>query len=121
LDFLENKVLGDYVGFILSCEKYASDAADINQTMQEVDRSIDELNDSMLKISDAITGINDAVADSTKGVTDVAMNNSDIVKLTRDTYEMAQASLRNAESLDAIIGKFKLEDKEETEEEINIE
>ncbi len=121
LDFLENKVLGDYDGFILSCEKYASDAADINQTMQEVDRSIDELNDSMLKISDAITGINDAVADSTKGVTDVAMNNSDIVKLTRDTYEMAQASLRNAESLDAIIGKFKLEDKEETEEEINIE
>ena len=113
LNFLENKVLGDYDGFILSCEKYASDAADINQTMQEVDRSIDELNDSMLKISDAITGINDAVADSTQGVTDVAMNNSDIVQLTRETYDMAQATLRNAEALDAIIGKFHLEEKEE--------
>ena len=109
LDFLENKVLGDYDGFISNCEKYAMDAADINQTMQEVDRSIDELNNSMLKISDAISGINEAVADSTKGVTDVAMNNSDIVKLTRDTYDMAQATLRNAESLDTIIGKFKLE------------
>lgn len=109
LDFLESKVLGDYDGFISNCEKYATDAADINQTMREVDRSIDELNDSMLKISDAITGINDAVADSTKGVTDVAMNNSDIVKLTHDTYDMAQATLHNAEALDAIIGKFKLE------------
>jgi len=109
LDFLENKVLGDYDGFISNCEKYATDAADINQTMQEVDNSIDELNNSMLKISDAITGINEAVADSTKGVTDVAMNNSDIVKLTRDTYDMAQATLRNAESLNTIIGKFKLE------------
>ena len=116
LDFLENKVLGDYDGFILSCEKYASDATDINQTMQEVDRSIDELNDSMLKISDAITGINDAVAESTRGVSDVAMNNSDIVKLTRDTYDMAQATLRNAESLDAIIGKFKLEETEDNNE-----
>lgn len=109
LDFLENKVLGDYDGFILSCEKYATDATDINQTMREVDRSIDELNDSMLKISDAITGINDAVAESTRGVTDVAMNNSDIVKLTRDTYEMAQATLHNAESLNVIISKFRLD------------
>ena len=109
LDFLENKVLGDYDGFILSCEKYASDATDINQTMQEVDRSIDELNDSMLKISDAITGINDAVAESTRGVADVVANNSDIVKLTRDTYEMAQETLRNAEVLDTIIGKFQLD------------
>ncbi len=109
LDFLENKVLGDYDGFISNCEKYATDATDINQTMREVDRSIDELNDSMLKISDAITGINDAVAESTKGVTDVAMNNSDIVQLTRDTYEMAQTTLRNAESLNIIIGKFRLD------------
>lgn len=109
LDFLENKVLGDYDGFILSCEKYAADASDINQTMKEVDRSIDELNDSMLKISDAIAGINQAVSESTQGVSDVAMNNSDIVQLTRDTYEMAQATLRNAESLDAIIGKFQLD------------
>ena len=109
LDFLENKVLGDYDGFITSCEKYAADASDINQTMQEVDRSIDELNDSMLKISDAITGINQAVSEATSGVADVASNNSDIVKLTRDTYEMAQETIRNAQSLDAIIGQFKLE------------
>ena len=109
LDFLENKVLGDYDGFISSCEKYAADASDINQTMQEVDRSIDELNDSMLKISDAITGINQAVSEATSGVADVANNNSDIVKLTRDTYEMAQETIKNAQSLDAIIGQFKLE------------
>ena len=108
LDFLENKVLGDYDGFITSCEKYAADATDINQTMQEVDRSIDELNDSMLKISEAIAGINQSVAESTEGVADVAENNSDIVKLTKDTYEMAQETLRNAEALDAIIGQFKL-------------
>lgn len=109
LDFLENKVLGDYDGFISSCEKYAADASDINQTMQEVDRSIDELNDSMLKISDAIIGINQAVSEATSGVADVANNNSDIVKLTRDTYEMAQETIKNAQSLDAIIGQFKLE------------
>jgi len=109
LDFLENKVLGDYDGFITSCEKYAADASDINQTMQEVDRSIDELNDSMLKISDAITGINEAVSEATSGVSDVANNNSDIVSLTRDTYEMAQETIRNAEALNAIIGQFKLD------------
>ncbi len=111
LDFLENKVLGDYDGFISISEKYAMDASDINQTMKEVDGSIDELNDSILKISDAIAGINQAVAESTQGVVDVANNNSDIVQLTRDTYEMAQTTLHNAESLNTIIGLFQLEKK----------
>lgn len=109
LDFLENKVLSDYDGFISISEKYADDASNINKTMQEVDDSIDELNDSILKISDAITGINAAVAESTQGVADVANNNSDIVKLTKDTYEMAQTTLGNAKMLDEIIGKFKLD------------
>lgn len=109
LDFLENKVLGDYEGFISISEKYATDASNINQTMKEVDNSIDELNNSILKISDAITGINASVAESTQGVADVANNNSDIVKLTRDTYQMAQTTLGNAEALDAIIGKFQLD------------
>ena len=109
LDFLENKVLGDYDGFISISEKYAEDASNINKTMQEVDDSIDELNDSISKISDAIVGINAAVAESTQGVADVANNNADIVKLTKDTYDMAQTTLDNAKMLDEIIGKFKLD------------
>lgn len=109
LDFLENKVLGDYDGFITISEKYADDAGSINKTMQEVDDSIDELNDSIQKISDAIAGINASVAESTQGVVDVANNNSDIVKLTKDTYDMAQTTLGNAKMLDEIIGKFKLD------------
>ena len=109
LDFLENKVLGDYDGFISISEKYAEDASNINKTMQEVDDSIDELNDSILKISDAIAGINASVAESTQGVVDVANNNADIVKLTKDTYDMAQTTLGNAKMLDEIIGKFKLD------------
>ncbi len=110
LDFLDNKVLSDYDGFIKISEKYADDAGSINKTMQEVDNSIDELNDSILKISDAIAGINASVAESTSGVMDVANNNSDIVQLTRETYEMAQTTLGNAKLLDDIIGKFKLEE-----------
>ena len=110
LDFLENKVLGDYEGFISISEKYAVDASNINKTMQEVDKSIDELNDSMLKISAAISGINDAVSESTQGVQDVANSNADIVKMTRDTYEMAQKTLRNAEVLNGIVDQFKLEE-----------
>jgi len=109
LDFLENKVLGDYDGFITISEKYADDAGSINKTMQEVDNSIDELNDSIQKISDAIAGINASVAESTQGVVDVANNNSDIVHLTKDTYDMAQKTLGNAKMLDEIIGKFKLD------------
>ncbi len=109
LDFLENKVLGDYDGFITISEKYADDAGSINKTMQEVDNSIDELNDSIQKISDAIAGINASVAESTQGVVDVANNNSDIVQLTKDTYDMAQTTLGNAKMLDEIIGKFKLD------------
>lgn len=50
-----------------------------------------------------------SVAESMQGGADVANNNSDIVKLTRDTYQMAQATLGNAEALDAIIGKFQLD------------
>lgn len=110
LDFLENKVLQDYDGFILISEKYTLDAGNVNQIMLEVDHSIDELNESMLKISNALEGINSAVAESTAGVADVANNNSDIVKLTRDTYQMAQTTLGNAKLLDDIIGKFKLEE-----------
>ena len=110
LDFLDHKVLHDYDGFIEISEQYADDAGNINKTMQEVDGSIDELNDSISKISDAIAGINASVAESTSGVVDVANNNSDIVKLTRDTYEMAQTTLGNAKLLDDIIGKFKLEE-----------
>lgn len=106
LDFLENKVLSDYDGFIQISEKYSEDAASINATMQEVDKSIDELNDSMLKISSAITGINDSVAESTQGVTDVSNSNSEIVQLTQDTYRMAQETKTNAEALNKIIGQF---------------
>jgi len=106
LDFLENKVLSDYDGFIAISEKYSDDAASINATMQEVDRSIDELNDSMLKISSAIAGINDSVAESTQGVTDVSNSNSEIVQLTDDTYKMAQQTKTNAEALNKIIEQF---------------
>ena len=111
LNFLETKVLKDYDGFIQISEQYSGDASNINQTMTEIDNSIDELNESMLKISTAIAGINDSVAESTKGVTDVAVNNSEIVKLTKDTYKMAQETISNAEQLNGIVDQFVLDNK----------
>lgn len=109
LDFLDNKVLNDYEGFIDVSEKYVGDATSINQTMMEINASVDELNERMDKISDAIAGINGSVTESTRGISGVANSNSEIVNLTKDTYKMAQDTISYAEELITIVNQFTVE------------
>lgn len=109
LNFLENKVLKDYEGFIDVSEKYVDDATNINQTMMEINSSVDELSDRMDKISDAIAGINGAVTESTRGISGVADSNSEIVNLTKGTYQMAQDTISFAEELITIVNQFTVE------------
>ena len=109
LQFLDEKVIADYNGFINMSEQYSQDANHINSMMAEIDHSIDELNNSILKITSSITEINASVTESSNGVSTLANSNSEILQLTIDTYQMAQKTTTCAENLSSIVNQFTLD------------
>ena len=108
LNFLEEKVLTDYNGFISVSDEYNSDADLFEKSMQEIYKSIIELEKSTTLIADAISGINSTINESSIGVSDIAEKTSDIVDLTFKTNEMVDESVNYAKDLDNIVEVFKL-------------
>ena len=108
LNFLEEKVLEDYSGFISVSDEYNSDADLFEKSMKEIYKSITELESSTTLIADAISGINNTINDSSVGVSNIAEKTSDIVSLTIRTNEMVDESVQNAKELNNIVEVFKL-------------
>lgn len=108
LNFLEEKVINDYGGFISVSDEYNSDAVLFEKSMKEIYNSITELEHSTTVIADAISGINSTISDSSIGVSDIAEKTSDIVGLTVKTNEMVDESVNYSQELESVVELFKL-------------
>lgn len=108
LNFLEEKVINDYGGFISVSDEYNSDAVLFEKSMKEIYNSITELEHSTTVIADAISGINSTISDSSVGVSNIAEKTSDIVGLTVKTNEMVDESVNYSQELESVVELFKL-------------
>lgn len=108
LNFLGTNVLKDYKDFLSNSEKYTSDAASMNETMENIQKQIDMLNANVLGISESISEINMMINEASTGVNDVAEKNTDIVALTTHTQDMAKENTEYANGLKEVVEKFKL-------------
>lgn len=108
MNFLEEKVINDYGGFIAVSDEYNSDAVLFEGAMKEIYNSITTLEHSTTVIADAISGINSTINDSSAGVSDIAAKTSDIVGLTIKTNEMVDESVNYSQELENVVELFKL-------------
>lgn len=108
LNYLEEKVIKDYDGFIDISDEYNSDAAVFEKSMVEIYSAIDELNQSTDLIANAISGISNTINEASAGVSDIAEKTSNIVELTIETNKMVDESVEYAKDLNNIVEVFKL-------------
>lgn len=108
LNFLEEKVIEDYNGFIAVSDEYNSDAEIFEKMTEEIYKSITELEHGTTVIAEAISGINETVNDSSIGVSDIAGKTSDIVELTIKTNKMVDESVNYSRELNDVVDLFKL-------------
>ena len=108
LEFLENKVMTDYNGFVDVSMKYSSDAKTVELSMNDINEMANVLDRASNEIAGAISGINATISDSARGVTDIAEKTTSVVMSTTEVTELVEKTEALANELDIISKMFKL-------------
>lgn len=91
--YVNENILPDYDGFVGAGQQYNSDAAYVNEVVNQFNQMSAELKDVVTQITESMRDIAAAVDESANGVTTVAMNTNDLVK---DIEDIADAMKENA-------------------------
>lgn len=107
LQFLDQNVLADYNSFIEISAEYSVETGNLNSVMQNVTASVKELADDTKIIAMEINGISQTISESSLAVTDVASKNVNISKTISKIHEMTNKNLKQADTLNQIVERFK--------------
>lgn len=98
LQFIDEKVMKDYDGFVDVVEQYEKDADSVNDIFKEFAKKTNGINGTMQSMNEGINGIAIAVDESAKGVTSVAENAVSLVQaiaqIHQETEKNQEISLR---------------------------
>lgn len=107
LQFVDDKIMTDYDGFVSMVQQYAKDAENMNQIISEFSRNAGGINDIMETINVGINDIAIAVDESAKGVTSVAEGSTELVSAMVKIGQETEANMTLAEKLSEEVNKFK--------------
>lgn len=108
LDFLENKVMNDYLDFMSSSEEYSEATKTIEEFMTLANNEVSELKLGIMDITTAMEGISSNISECSVGINDIAEKTTNVVELTGETYERTTNCRDSAQKLRAITSRFKL-------------
>lgn len=108
LNFLENKVMADYSGFMESSNEYSTAAQSIEDFMNQTNHEISQLKHGIAQITASMEGINDTINAAQIGVGNIADKTTDVVKLTTETFSRTTNCKESAQKLRDITSRFQL-------------
>lgn len=115
LGFVVNDVTPDYSNFVEVAKQYGEDAASIERTAE----NISNMSDNIKQIMQEVTAAVQSIAEATQDTTEVSGNMTEKVVVVADhvdnVSEMAEKEDVIARELTGVVGRFKLEEKEDGE------
>lgn len=107
LQFIDQKVLSDYDGFVGVAKQYYDDADNMNQILNDFSMYTSDIEDTMRNMNDGINGISTTVDESAKGVASAAENAGYLVDAISQIQEEAQTSQEISGQLSREVKRFK--------------
>ncbi len=108
LSFVDNQVIKDYENTVHIGEQYDKDATTVEKMVSEIKDSTEKLKESILYIKHAIDEVALAANEGAKGASDIAEKSSSIAEKTSEVLEQSRNNEKSAESLNKLIGFFKI-------------
>lgn len=107
LQFIDQKVLSDYDGFVGVAKQYYNDADNMNQILSDFSMYTSDIEDTMKNVNEGINGISTTVDESAKGVASAAENAGQLVDAISQIQEEAQMSQDISNQLSREVKRFK--------------
>ncbi|ASA20518.1 methyl-accepting chemotaxis protein [Paenibacillus donghaensis] len=108
LAFIDQNVLGDYERLTEVSQQYNSDAAMVNELMNQFETAADHLGTTVSSIAIAVSEVAATVNEGAIGVQDIAVKTADIVEKTLHEATMADENTLSAKELQQLVEKFKI-------------
>lgn len=106
LEFVDTKVLKDYVEMVQTGENYDSDAKTVDALMKDFAKTTGYLRDTMEQVSVAMDGVANVIDQSSKGVSDISIHSVTLVDNVKEISKMMKYSLTTVEYMNKTIEKF---------------
>lgn len=107
LQFIDEKVMKDYDGFVGVVEQYEKDADSVNEILDEFYRDTNDINSTMQSMNVGINDIAIAVDESAKGVTSVAENAASLVQSMTQIQRETENNQEISAKLSNEVNRFK--------------
>lgn len=107
LEFVESRVMNDYVAMVETGEKYDRDAKTVDQMMIEFRDTASQLEKSMDGIINAIDGVATIISESSNNAQTVAENSESLYKDVELFQDALKESSSSVENLNNAVVKFK--------------
>ncbi|MDF2589483.1 MAG: methyl-accepting chemotaxis sensory transducer [Anaerocolumna sp.] len=107
LDFVDNKVIGDYKVLVRTGEQYHDDASSIEAFVSEIKNSTTQLYESIQFIRNAIDEVTIATNEGATGSSEIAEKSTSIASKTSQVLEQVKANKDSAVHLNEMIQFFK--------------
>lgn len=107
LQFIDQKVLTDYDGFVGVAKQYYDDADNMNHILSDFSMYTADIEDTMKNVNEGINGISTTVDESAKGVASAAENAGLLVDAISQIQEEAQNSENISVQLSQEVKRFK--------------
>lgn len=107
LEFIDEKIMKDYDGFIDVMKQYAADADTVNEIFSAFAQSTNEIHENVDGMNQGIHDISIAVEESAKGVTDVAVEAVNLVDAMKQIREETLTNQEISKALTEEVNRFK--------------
>lgn len=107
LEFIDERVIKDYDGFVDIVDQYQRDADSVNEILSEFAENTAQVEDNMERINNGISDISITVEESAKGVANVAAETVNLVNALDLIKEETRSSEEIAGDLENEVKKFK--------------
>lgn len=109
LSFIETTAMQGYDKLLSTCEAYSSDAASLNETMENFKSVALSMENSVASVQDAIQAVDFAMDENAKGISEASETIANITQSVVELEGQAGANQTLAEELNNEVNKFKLE------------
>jgi len=107
LEFVDEKVMKDYDGFVEVVNQYREDADSMYAILDEFSTSAADINENMEVMNTGLGDISTAVGDSAEGIVHVSENASDLVMSLKEITKQTEINEEISADLGKEVKKFK--------------
>ncbi len=107
MQFVDEKVMEDYDGFVNVVNQYRQDAENVNEIMMEFSRNSSEIENTMQAMNEGLNDIAIAVDENAQGVTSVAESAVELVDAISQIQRETDNNQEISEQLNSEVNKFK--------------